>query len=445
MRWWWCVLAMELALGSWWVARRASLPLPPVVDASITDASSAADLAEWLERCRGDSVDAWTHAGEALQSCGFFPEAEVCLGRAAQLAPKDPEAAYRWGLVLIRVARYEQAREQFKLAARLRHPRSDACWYFIGRCWLRDEHPDEARDAFLRARTLPAARYELARLALRRGAVDEAVTLLDELERQDPGSIDVGVLLARADGYRGVDQDDPEAVEQADLAKHRLESPFLDEAFRFHDVRSHIGIVPRQDEAQRLVTDGRLDDAAAVLRRLLDERFSSAIAIHLADVLHSAQRDDEAVEVLQEAVRRAGPSPDRLIHLADILDGLGRTDEALAARNRAVAMRSGPAVVDAHLALAELHERRGDKELSARHLALARLGEGQQACWQGDWKTAAEQLDQAVAIDPQLAEAWYYLGEARRHSRRPETAVEAYERCVELRPEHGGALTRLGR
>jgi Flp pilus assembly protein TadD len=52
-------------------------------------------------------------------------------------------------------------------------------------------------------------------------------------------------------------------------------------------------------------------------------------------------------------------------------------------------------------------------------------------------------LREATKADPQLAAAWFYLGEAHRLSGRPDDARAAYRKCLELAPNRGWARRAL--
>jgi pentatricopeptide repeat protein len=57
---------------------------------------------------------------------------------------------------------------------------------------------------------------------------------------------------------------------------------------------------------------------------------------------------------------------------------------------------------------------------------------------------AAAKFEEAVALDPENANAWNGLGWARFNGGESEEAVPAFEKCVELEPEHPAGLNGLG-
>ena len=60
-----------------------------------------------------------------------------------------------------------------------------------------------------------------------------------------------------------------------------------------------------------------------------------------------------------------------------------------------------------------------------------------------DWDEAALQLEQAVAQDPALSDAHFYLGLARNHLDEPQLAAEAYESALALEPGFASAHWNL--
>ena len=62
----------------------------------------------------------------------------------------------------------------------------------------------------------------------------------------------------------------------------------------------------------------------------------------------------------------------------------------------------------------------------------------------GSYADASKWLTVSVQADPQDAEAWYYLGRARYNENRFEEAIQAFLRCLELKPRNVKAQSNLG-
>lgn len=77
------------------------------------------------------------------------------------------------------------------------------------------------------------------------------------------------------------------------------------------------------------------------------------------------------------------------------------------------------------------------------------LARGEDAIQREAWDEAVTELEQALAKDPALASAYFYLGLARNNLNQPQLAIQAYESAVELEPDLSSAhwnlaLTYLG-
>ncbi|MEH2506454.1 adenylate cyclase [Bradyrhizobium sp. AZCC 1578] len=66
------------------------------------------------------------------------------------------------------------------------------------------------------------------------------------------------------------------------------------------------------------------------------------------------------------------------------------------------------------------------------HLALSMLGYA--AAWSGDFDTAREMVDRAVALNPNAAFAWGQRGWTYRVAGQPEEAIRSFERAIRLSP-----------
>jgi len=63
------------------------------------------------------------------------------------------------------------------------------------------------------------------------------------------------------------------------------------------------------------------------------------------------------------------------------------------------------------------------------------LARGEDAIQREAWEVAVTELEQALAKDPTLASAYFYLGLARNNQSQPQLAIKAYESALELEPD----------
>jgi tetratricopeptide (TPR) repeat protein len=192
-----------------------------------------------------------------------------------------------------------------------------------------------------------------------------------------------------------------------------------------------------------LIASGQYDEAATRLREALLLHWEPGLADLLAEAELQAGRPGEAVRLLVEVVERAGPSVKTLTRLGAAQHKGGRPDVAAQVWTRAAGLGVGGAVRHLHYKLATYHEEKGATKEARRHYALAQHGRGHEAFWAGQFAVAQGALEKAIEYDPAMASSWFYLGEIHRLLRQTEPARKAYQRCLEINPEHGRAHAGL--
>jgi tetratricopeptide (TPR) repeat protein len=213
---------------------------------------------------------------------------------------------------------------------------------------------------------------------------------------------------------------------------------------RSWQVRSNLGVV--------YAGLGRFDDAAEQYRRALEVNPSQvAIRYNLALALYKAARPSEAQEELEKVLETQPDHPTATLLLADchlllgdwktviaLLDPIIEKDpenEAVLYMLGTALMRDkqyvrGQAVVDRIL-------RRGDS--AEAHLMLALASREAQ-----DDLAAREELDKALAINPELPTANGVLGEVLSNMGEGEAAQAAFRRELALNPNHFDSHLLLG-
>jgi tetratricopeptide (TPR) repeat protein len=435
------VVVAELVAGGYLAVWRLGRPIPPVPNLSAADPVAAEEIRALAARCR--TVDEWAGLGEVYLATGFFPEGEACLREASSLDPARADLAFKHAFALERLGKLEEANARYEAAVGRNHPRAADCWYYIGRNHLRMEQTGPATAAFERAGSLPAARYERALLNARGERVAEAEAEARRLADEFPAAyhpVSLGYRLALARNDRSA------ADRLADQFARRpspLPSPFDTEVAWIFGVANGVGRDRLFRDAGREVQAGRAAAAEAKLRSALAAGWNPDIADKLADVLFVLGRPREAAEVLAEAVAQGGPSFALLWRLGQAYDALGQPARALELWERAARVATGPAAQGIWQDLAARYDRIGDRDRAKVFHARAHLAAGMDELDAGRLGDAVQALTQAVESDPQLAHAWYYLGEAHRANERPADARAAYERCLQIDPDHGRARRAL--
>ena len=163
---------------------------------------------------------------------------------------------------------------------------------------------------------------------------------------------------------------------------------------------------------------GRLAEAEALYRRVLDKQPSHPAANHLLGLVKLQQGEAEAaVGLISRAVQVRGGDPQYHCNLGVALNAAGQPGRAIASFDRAIELR--PAFAEAH---------------SNRGMALKNLGRP---------ADAAEAYRQAIALKPGEAGFHLNLGNALSELGDLHAAESSYRRALELRPGYPAALSGL--
>jgi tetratricopeptide (TPR) repeat protein len=198
---------------------------------------------------------------------------------------------------------------------------------------------------------------------------------------------------------------------------------------------------------------GRLDDAAAELRRVIVLDPGFAYAHHqLGVVLRDAGDTAGAVRHLEEAIRLEPAAVHAHKDLAVLLKESG--DPGAARARLEAALQIQPGFAEAHYELGIMDLDRDDRHAAAGHFrsairdrpdfAEALLELGMLLAHDGDAAAARESLEESVRWDPELADARYELGRVLVELGEPAAAVGQFRAAVQLRPEFAEAQQELG-
>ena len=198
---------------------------------------------------------------------------------------------------------------------------------------------------------------------------------------------------------------------------------------------------------------GRLADAEAKYRKILDVDPTHAGALHLLGVLaHQAGQPETAVDLIGRALEAVPEDVEACSNLGNALTAMGRVAEALEAYKTAVAtdpdyvearvnlgnaLQSQGRHVDAVACYREALKRRPDfapthNNLASVLLALGRVGE------------AVDAARTAISHAPEYAEAYNLLSKALLAAGDRSGGAEASRRATELRPDFADAHASLG-
>ena len=295
--------------------------------------------------------------GKAMElvAAGKLDQASAMLLDLEKAEPRNAEVAYRFGLVLIKQGKLEDARRRLESAAKL-DPKFPFVWSALGllhdslaKAAARNDAPAAAKE-FQEAIRLDPTRasyyLQLAQLFLDHDTSEPAEIVLKNAARRFPNNADVLRLLGLADYAQGKTQEALDAFLKAIDADPDAESAYA--------------------SLQVLLPDAqpRLPEIMAKLRKFSERHPESPIGPFLLALVEP----QKAEALLRTAVRAAPGFWPAYFELYKLLNAQERSDEAAAALQRTVELNADYA--PAHYALAEYYNRKGDRARAAQEREL---------------------------------------------------------------------------
>ena len=205
--------------------------------------------------------------------------------------------------------------------------------------------------------------------------------------------------------------------------------------------------------AERCRAEGRLMEAAAVCRQVLQAKPNLPEAEHLLGVIaHQNGSVGEAIEHVERATRLAPQVALFHANLGEMYRLAGRPRLAVAAARRAVEIEPTMAAAWSNLGVALYELKDYDEAARAHRQAIAaspdfaeahsNLGNALHALRQFDEAIACYR--RAIALRPDFADAWANLGTTLHHSGRFDEAIATLRRAIALAPGHANAHSGLG-
>jgi uncharacterized protein (TIGR02466 family) len=205
---------------------------------------------------------------------------------------------------------------------------------------------------------------------------------------------------------------------------------------------------------------GRLPQAEALYRRVLELDAGNADALHLLGVLvDQIGQHDKALELIKAAIQHNPRNPHYHANLANVLQALGSRDEATVALERAFALDPGMVTALTNLGALRQQQGRMDEAIAAYRHSLELRPDYADAYYnlatalkeQGKLDEAIATLRQAIALQPNSANEHVVLAGYLLERHDFNAALEACDSCLKLAPRNiralgfkSVALTELG-
>ncbi|MEM7165411.1 MAG: tetratricopeptide repeat protein [Planctomycetota bacterium] len=383
----------------------------------------------------------WAELADAYLAFGFLEAAEACYRRGLVRRPDNYRLNKHLGFCLDARGKTNEAIAVFEHAARVgadKKQRVEAR-YHVGQNLLQALRPADAVQVFdVEAPHYVGVHFQLAKVLLRLNRLAEAKAYTDSMARDFPQV--ANLLLLRARIEEALENDEGARDLRDRVAWAPISMPLDGGIARFLEgTRDRYGAWRGFQEAARLFQRDR-SAAIALMEKSLAAEWHVDPAMQLAIMYHQEQRPADAVALLELAQQRWGGAPRRDELLGESHRRLGNLPQARASWERSLRLRPTASV---HRKLAALFPQLKEPELAQHHRTQADYRQGVEHYRAGRLPEAAASLSAAVKSDQQLADAWFYLGEAQRARGDAAAAEHAYRQCHAADAEHPRIHSRL--
>ncbi|MFP6617927.1 MAG: tetratricopeptide repeat protein [Pirellulaceae bacterium] len=420
--------------------QRSYQVLPPT-RLNVLDKEAAKDIRRMESKHRPENRRDWLNLAAVYRTFGLLPESIFCYEQAQQRGTLRPKDQFAWGICLSRFGKMRAAEEHLQLVISAYHEWAPDAWLQIGLNYLRQEKPSEAEQALRKGLQRPAAKLFLARLLSRTDRSQEALHLLEELLQDFPNGLRVHQLKAWVHDMEG---ETAKAAYHRDRVRRATDSLTTHDQSRQQDDRwfQKTGSGKVFFGSQLAEQQGNLKQAVDLGLQGLEASWQEDRALRVVYLLLANGEPGNALLQLERFIARVGESVESLTLMGEALAESGRHEEAVAVWERAAGYRTSRFLdtnMRVHEKLMMAYEKNGEADKASRQKGLMQLERAILAWNRNEVRTAMIELNQAMELVPGSAVVWFYLAEARRLLGDGSGAREAYEKCLQLQPQHGRA------
>ena len=375
-------------------------------------------------RARMDLAQAYTSLGQLDQALGLYRE------MAAQ-APEQPEFPARIGFLLARQGKLDEARASYEAALKVSPLHLNAAEQLIDLDLQKKDFAAAGQRvaAQLALHTNSAAAMMLdAKLAMAKGDIPRAKTILKEVTKKAPDASQLYVLLAQiysgsgdsaaalAEYKKAVDANPKDVSAQLQLGMAYDGGGDFANARKHYEavVKLNPRVAPAWNNLAYLLSEkfNELDGAAAAAAKARELQPNDPETADTVGWVHFRKREfPQALALLRESSARLTNNPDVTYHRARAEYSMGLESEALASFKKFLGLRGNPGdIQDAKERLAVLDAAASAqmvpsleafvKKDATDYLAAFRLGEAYEASGTAD--KAAASFERAAQLNPNV-------------------------------------------
>jgi protein O-GlcNAc transferase len=211
--------------------------------------------------------------------------------------------------------------------------------------------------------------------------------------------------------------------------------------------------IPNLNDAVRLHSSGRLDEAESMYRRILLYQPDNPDALHLLGVIaYQRKQHEEAINLITRAVAIGNRVPEYRNNLGNAYLAQGRIEEAEACYRKA--LKLNPKYADAHNNLGNVLKEQAKLQEAVQSYRRALKLDANRAEihnnlglvleWLGEPEQAIEQYQAAIRINPGFCDAYANLGGALKTQGKLCEAIESCSKALSINPAYARALLNLG-